>query len=483
MNGTRILKIMAVLILSTGFLAAFSQLGVHAVNKYLVPDGVFADQTLIGGVDVSGMTGDQAVMQLAAKVEEWVSASSLQIELEEVSHPLDTTLLAFDLEKSVDEAQDGQNNALVADVTDAELETMVFSAYPGIDQSLFNLGAIKASILGNAKNIMTPATGVLRLEAFLDETTGTAIVSEVDWDGVDVTPGVDAVVLALSEVEIASKGQFSLLKHLRENGIEDIPSEELSLVASLLYELILKTNFAFMERNQGSELPDYAEIGLEAKVDLSSNQDFIFANPNEFPYTMTVERTGTGIGARVQGIPFIYKYRYVLENPKMFPPKVIVQYHPTVNEGEVKVAEQGVSGRMVTVIRQRYDQLGNTLDSEWIAEDFYPPIHKVEVRGLINKETPGMNEEPPSGNQHIIVLPGTGNEGGGTIIKIPDTGNSSYPPSIQRPGSVGQPSAEDTPSDGSGSSPSGTDGDESGEGTDPPKDGNEVWTDPGEITK
>lgn len=482
MNGMRLVKIMAVLILSTGFLAAFSQLGVLAVDKYLMPDGAFADDTIIGGVDVSGKTADQAVMDLAAKVDEWVSNASLQVELEGASHPIDASLLTFDIGKSVDEAQDGQSNALVADLTDADLETMVFSAYPGIDQTLFNTGAIKAFILENAMNIQTPATGVLRMEKFLDEASGTDIVSEVEWGGVDVTPGVDAAVLALSEVEVASKGQFSFLKQLRENGIEDITSEELSLVASLLYELFLKTNFAIMERNQGSELPEHVDLGLEAKVDLSSNQDLIFANPNEFPYTMTMERTETGIRARLQGIKFIYRYRYVLENPRAFPPKVIVQYHPTVNEGEVKVVEQGAKGFMVTVIRQRYDELGNILDSEWITEDFYPPIHRVEVRGLINRERPGMDEDRPSDNQDIIVLPGTGNPGGGTII-IPDTGFPPGIPSIQIPGYPGQPPAEGPDVDGTDTLPSGTSGDEVGEGTDPTGEGDQVWTDPGEITK
>ena len=48
--------------------------------------------------------------------------------------------------------------------------------------------------------------------------------------------------------------------------------------------MILPTNFSIIERNISEELPDYAELGFEAKVNPEKNKDLVFSNGNESSY-------------------------------------------------------------------------------------------------------------------------------------------------------------------------------------------------------
>lgn len=460
MNVNRLVKITAVLFLCTAFIVAFSHLGTVAVNQFLQPEGAFSEGTKIGNIDVSGKTPLQAEQQLAAEVEQWKANSALTVQLVEDSHEINLSELHIDLQESVDIAEQGANNPVKIQLTDQVFSDMFLSPFPEMDANEFNLEPLKAELMSIA-NLTTPIVQTIQLVNYLKDAEADTI-AEAELARIDITPGIVTLIDHVPEIEVNGKSQISLLAILEEKGMDEAVSEDISIIASLLYELMFQTNFTIMERNQSSELPKYAELGLEAKVDVDSNKDFIFANPNDQMYRIVFTRSQNGVQAELKGIPFAFHYQLTLQNQKSFSPKVIQQYSAAVAEGAVSMTEQGKDGMMITSYREKFDKLGNKLGEEWIAEDFYPPTHRIEVRSLLQKEVvmndSGVEDNAPSGNESIDYgQPGSGskNELGGAVSGA---------------GSANKDDGNDSNST-SGSDPSSP--------TDPPT----IWTDPGDIKK
>ena len=120
-------------------------------------------------------------------------------------------------------------------------------------------------------------------------------------------------------------------------GLNTVDSEAASTIASVLYELILQTNFAILERNQSPTLPGETTLGLEAKVDSIINQDFSFFNPNDEVYRIELLESKDGLIATLTGFPFDYLYEFNLEDEKLFEPKTIWQYSAKLSVGQVEV--------------------------------------------------------------------------------------------------------------------------------------------------
>ncbi len=64
--------------------------------------------------------------------------------------------------------------------------------------------------------------------------------------------------------------------------------------------------------------------------------------------------------------------------------------------------------------REHYDENGKLLKKELISEDFYPPVHQIEIQGLIEKaeaslSNEGANDlEEPDGNLKDSASPENG---------------------------------------------------------------------------
>lgn len=88
---------------------------------------------------------------------------------------------------------------------------------------------------------------------------------------------------------------------------------------------------------------------------------------------------------RINGAPFLYSYKINLEEKTSYKPKSIIRYTSLLEEGQEKVIQEGKDGLSVKITREVFDLEGALVDSEEIAEDFYPPTHKIIETGLINR--------------------------------------------------------------------------------------------------
>lgn len=233
-------------------------------------------------------------------------------------------------------------------------------------------------------------------------------ISEINVKGLPLTPGLQQFIDTYSEIEIGGNSPFSLLKFIEEEGFTGATDQELSTLASSIYELVLPTNFEVIERNQSRELPDGIELGFEAYVNKEQGNDFIFSNPNEGSYTITLQWQGDLLSISLTGAELPYIVTVERRNEQSFKPKVIKQYSPYLHSGEVIVTEDGQNGMQVEVWRSFQSMKGELLNEERVSEDFYLPVHKEELHSMKDYvageavDVSEADETSSEGEEHII---------------------------------------------------------------------------------
>ncbi|MBS4216995.1 VanW family protein [Bacillus sp. FJAT-49711] len=218
------------------------------------------------------------------------------------------------------------------------------------------------------------------------------MISEVNREFQN-TPRFQLLLDSLQNVEIKGKSQFSILQHIEKANLSSVESENMSEVASILYELIIQSNLIVMERNISNTFNDEFILGLEAKVDPQSKLDFSFYNPNEEPIHIEWKQSKGSLNAILFGSIQKEQYRIRFEEEKSYKPRIIKQYSPAITNNDFQVKEKGNDGKSITVIKEKMDVNGRVVDKEVVAEDFYLPVHKIEIHRLLKASEKNIDEE------------------------------------------------------------------------------------------
>ncbi|MBS4194838.1 VanW family protein [Lederbergia citri] len=221
-----------------------------------------------------------------------------------------------------------------------------------------------------------------------------------------VTPRVRLLLNSIQDNEIQGKSEFSLIHKIDSYNLSTIDGETASEVASILYELILKSNLIVMERNTSTILDDNAILGLEAKVDPNVKKDFSFYNPSEQSYKIEWEQSGNGVKARLIGPKLNEHYSLRFEEEKTYPPKIIKQYSPAIKNNDFQVKEKGKAGKSITVIKETKNNDGAVIKTDLIGQDFYLPVHRIEIHGFVkvvqNNEISQQQDGTDLENENVV---------------------------------------------------------------------------------
>jgi hypothetical protein len=227
-----------------------------------------------------------------------------------------------------------------------------------------------AAVKKNVKTAIEPVASVQ--ETVLNSTT--VNVKEVPDD-------LQTFFTANQKIELPADSTFSLLDFLKKQKLESLSAEALSIIGTGIYQAILPTNFTIEERNIGSELPDSAGLGDEAKVDFTQNMDLAFSNPNTTKCTLEFQLNGNSLTVSLKGAKLPYEYKITKKNEQKLTPKTVVQYSPLIASGQSAVKDPGKTGGTVEVYRETYK--GDILvKTEFLANDYYPPEYRVEIHAL-----------------------------------------------------------------------------------------------------
>ncbi|PAQ16339.1 hypothetical protein CD798_01715 [Bacillaceae bacterium SAOS 7] len=396
--------------LITAYLIGFSYYGVNAYEKIFNPSSALEEGTTVGPIQLGGQTAGDSVKLVNNEIEKWQQSKTITLQYVEKSVPLDLSLIHFSVEESINNAVPGETGLLVVDVVEEQVKEDVLREFPIIEEKSFDFNGLDQELQETAAALQ-PGESVIDLTRYLSEPSKQAIVSEAIMTNSAMSKELQAFIQQNAQMTIRSNRAFSFNEWMRETGSTGLSEKDKNQLASLLYKIVLETNFLIFEKNQSAELPPYLELGYEAKVSEVKDQDFIFMNGNLLDYTIEWKAVNGKLYGALKGVPFTYTYQAVLKNKQMFQPKTILQFTPQLPYGKMVVKEPGTKGVAIEVYRETSDALKKRKE-EKVAEDFYPPTHRIEQHSSLTPPAPKPSEKPaqPNGGKDQKADPNKVNE-------------------------------------------------------------------------
>ena len=381
-------KLFVLIISCTAFILGFSQLSSFGYNAFFKQDNkAYSNGTAIGLVSLADMTHEQAEQALLNKIKEWNENSSYILQYENKTTQLSVTIFQIDYQTSLEQVADGQQAELIVSLDEPLLEEAIRVLVSEEIYKNINIEKLSSDLVNSVKTLQQNAMNFQLIEYFQTEGKGAnKELSSTTISGVkDQAANLKNLISKLNnQIVVEPYQSFSLLNAINPKTINQVNSDAANILATAVYRAILPTNFLIVERNISSKLPAYSEIGYEAKV--NNKMDLVFNNPNPFPYRLSIVLKEDQLQVKLMGVPFPYKYEIRTEVQK-FPPKTILQFSALLRPNESKTMEQGDFGYLAKVFRDTKDKNNQVVETVSISEDFYPPVHRVEVTGLTDPQT------------------------------------------------------------------------------------------------
>ncbi|GER72119.1 VanW family protein [Weizmannia acidilactici] len=381
MGNKRFLKVFIILFTSTAFILGFSHFGAFAIEKGFGHTEKFSEGTSAGGVDLSGLTKDEAQQKLENAVQKWKASHPVTLLYLNQSIKLPAAELRFDLAESLNRAQDGKPGKLYVTVNNSGLVKMISESFPEISLEDWNIGQLNTAICNAASRL---ETGNLTFDLASYAIQADQSEKTVSKAVLTAIPEAEAYELEtwakqFPKLDIPAQSAFSLLKTAGKTG-SAFSNTAMSMIATAIYEAVLPTDFEIIERYTSNELPGYAALGKEARI-VKGKLDFSFVNPNTTAYKLQFAYRNGAFTVSVTGRPFAEKYKIAEKNAKTIEPKTAVRYTSSLKANQSVVKQTGRAGHYVKIYRNIYSQENSLLKSTLLSEDFYPPVTKIVSKG------------------------------------------------------------------------------------------------------
>ena len=375
----------AALLGSTVLFFGVTQASDFVIDKVIFPTKGFADQTYIGPYDISNLPEEEAVVIVTTGVQGWFDQAQVQIQLQDAVVPFPLETVEFDTNSTVTTAQDGEKNGLRFDVTEEAVGTFLNQQFAPLSFSEEEVTTVTEMIRENLASGRKDQIIDIS-SALLSSSSVETVITNITFDNVESTEEIRNLMTALDGYIINPKSTFSFLQFLETVDVGTVTESDLTSVASILYASILHTNFGVNERSIGPIAPAAIPLGFEASINRDLGVDFVFTNQNSTSFTINMNNSDTGINLSLTGYPFVYRYEPTVSNLQEFPSKTIKQYSAFVEQNTLRVKTEGEKGVQVTVFK---NIVSNTdlVETKEVSEDFYPPVHKVEIHPLTTTAT------------------------------------------------------------------------------------------------
>ena len=371
-------RILLILTIMVAYFITFPSYGAEAYEKIFHLSTGFDEGTKVGPTDVSQQTKVEALKQIHTQTEEWQEGKKLILQYVEKKETLDPYIIEFQPKRSVSEAVSGQENPLLCLVEETAIKSAVREKFPKVSKKSLDYEAIASDLQGIASSLQKDDI-VIDLSIYLEKEEKQETVAEALLEKEVLTPELQAFINQTPPIKLKSNTAFSFLDWMEEADDTPLDEDDKNVLSSLLYRLVLQTNFLIFEKNQGSELPSNIELGYEAKVNKLKGLDFIFMNENPADYTVELKAVNNKLYGAIKGLPLAYDYKSILKNKKVLEPKTILQFSPNLPYGQMQVKQSGEKGEFIQMYRVTYNEQSEQLKEEKISEDFYPPVHRIEV--------------------------------------------------------------------------------------------------------
>ena len=387
MKNIQAAKLFAAILFATSFIFSFSQFGAKAYSNFFQSNDGYEEHTTIAGIDVSGMNQQEVLSAVSEKQAEWEKNTNIQLKYKEKTADFDLSQFTFQLKDSVASIKQGEDNTVIVSLDLQEMETFLTSVSAELTtDNAFYLSKLNDSLVGMAASLQSGNQLIDLNEYRISKKAETAKLTEATVDATDQKNSIKKWVKQFSTLTIEPQATISLLDWMTENNGDAYSDKVLSIVATAVHSAILPTNFTVTERYTSNALPDFAEIGYEARVNKNKKMDYRFYNPNEVAYTMSFQMVNDKLYVRLDGASFLYDYKVILSDKETFSPKTVLQFDPSLDRNETRIVEEGSAGQLINVYRESKNENGEVVKKELVSEDFYPPVNKVIAHSLLVEE-------------------------------------------------------------------------------------------------
>ena len=395
------LILIASLIVAIIMFFTFVSSGVLAKSSFIIGKN-FDNHTYVGPFNISNNKIERDKSKLSSDFSELQSKLEVNLIYQDIQFSLLPETVTFDIEMNLANANSGEDNPIVANVSREGLKTVLTQQLPSIQ---FTEEGVESIAEGVEKELQT---GIMPRNVHITDYIANEIPNEVvassEYSTDSISLALSKAIHALDGVVIQPHASFSIKKLLTSAEVGLLTDEEMTLLSSTLYATILQTNFQIDERNISTSLASNIQPGFEAAMNQTLALDFKFTNPNKTEFAMQAAWSNGAIHLSIEGMPFYYTYEPTTTTINTYKPRTIRQYSAFVNDGQVLVSEDGKEG-MEVVVQRNISYNGKLINTEDISKDFYAPVHRIEMYPLTRADS--STGESTSGSDNVRDENGT----------------------------------------------------------------------------
>ncbi|MEK3934053.1 VanW family protein [Sporosarcina sp. FSL W7-1349] len=409
MNSKTFLRTFLAVLGATVFFYGFSSVGTLAYTKIVSPVKQFKENTYIGPFDVRGLDEKGAKDKLADDFAELHGKLGAELTYQDATVELPSELITYDVDRTVDRAVPGEENPIIAEVSQEGLRTVLDQHFSHLNWTDDDVEAVAKGIESELESGIVPVN--VHITDFLDSTFGETEVASFAIEGIQFSPALEQLANELDGTAIEFNTAFSIMEFAKMDETVTATNEDLTLLASALYGAVLRTNLDVVERNIGNALNPFVPAGFEAAINQQLGLDFEVRNPNHTPFRIKMEVTVDQIRVALVSLPLQYTYEPYVAKTEKFTPRTVRRYSASVPIGQVQYANEGRDGMELTVNRQVLDD-GTVVDDETVSSDFYAPLPIIEVhplpqQGQSDSDGTGTDGDADGGTDNSEPLPDT----------------------------------------------------------------------------
>ncbi|PIC63847.1 hypothetical protein CSV79_09815 [Sporosarcina sp. P13] len=345
----------------------------------------FDKHTYAGPFNISKLNRKKAKQKLTTDFVELEQNLAVKLIVQDLYVDVPSEAVTFDVDATVDQASSGQENALIATVSRDGLRTVLTQNFSSLVFTEDEVDTLASQIESQLRSGIMPQH--IYLAKSIPELYEQAqTIASATYATKQLTKGLRLLLDDLNGAEIQPNSTFSFQEFVKDRESVVASDQDMSIMASLLYETALQTNWIIDERSIGNELTEGVQPGFEAVVNRKLDLDLQVTNPNQTVFTLHTKWDNSQITLSIEGLPFMHTYLPEVENLKLYNPKTVVQYSAFIPSGRVQTINKGKKAMEATVKRSILLN-GSLLDYEDISIDFYTPQSKVERRNLTRPKT------------------------------------------------------------------------------------------------
>ena len=361
----------------------------HIANAaFTIPDG-----STVGGIDVGGMTVDEAKDILSDKINEWKNQSDMTIESPTEILTIPSEDIQYDLNQTMDQLLEKTKTPWYAFFIKKKSVDLPLVVKVNITDEELSEWPNHIDKVKTINNVETTASylGEHNIQAVLTEANEqNDVIAEASWNIPKDYIFLDELVEELNGKKITPGNSFSFLQQVA-NEVSYFREDDGNFVVSMLYSLLLQTNVEIIERHSQRVIPVYSKAGIEAKVSQTDDKDFVVSNPGPYIYTIQAEKNGSKLKMAILSAPQKTKYQYKIENKEDIHYRTIYRYKKDLQPCCKRVIQNGVNGQRVEVYRVSVAENGAELSRELISTDFYLPVPEIILLALPSSENQNNN--------------------------------------------------------------------------------------------